>query len=151
MFDRWTTAARRVIFVARWEAGAAGAEAIDTEHLLLGLLTVDPELVRGVGARLTTESARDLQSRWEAGGPALPTTADMPVSEEVGRIFAWSGVVVPAGGRSFFRTEHLLLGLAESSGGHAAELLAEAGARMEEVRRRAMEANSLEQQEGRLS
>src|SRR5262249_33437829 len=38
VFERFTEEARRLIFFARYEGGRFGAPAIDTEHLLLGLL-----------------------------------------------------------------------------------------------------------------
>jgi ATP-dependent Clp protease ATP-binding subunit ClpA len=41
MFDRFSEQARRTIFWARAEAGRLGSEAIEQEHLLLGLLIED--------------------------------------------------------------------------------------------------------------
>ena len=38
MFERYTEPARRLIFFARYEAAQLGGAAIDTEHLLPGLL-----------------------------------------------------------------------------------------------------------------
>ena len=38
MFERYTEAARRSIFFARYEASQYGSPHIDTEHLLLGML-----------------------------------------------------------------------------------------------------------------
>ena len=38
MFERYTERARRVIFFARYEASQLGSGAIETEHLLLGLI-----------------------------------------------------------------------------------------------------------------
>jgi hypothetical protein len=37
MFERFSTASRQVIFVARAEAGLVGSPFIDTEHVLLGI------------------------------------------------------------------------------------------------------------------
>ena len=39
MFERYSEKARRVIFFARYEASRFGASYIETEHLLLGLLS----------------------------------------------------------------------------------------------------------------
>jgi ATP-dependent Clp protease ATP-binding subunit ClpC len=44
MFERYSELARQVIFFARMEAGETGATSIDTEHVLIGILAVDPEL-----------------------------------------------------------------------------------------------------------
>ena len=38
MFERYTEKARRVIFLARYEASNYGSPYIETEHLLLGLI-----------------------------------------------------------------------------------------------------------------
>jgi ATP-dependent Clp protease ATP-binding subunit ClpC len=45
MFERYTEQARRVIFFARYATSELGAECIETEHLLLGLLRGDAALV----------------------------------------------------------------------------------------------------------
>ena len=44
LFERFSTASRKAVFCARWEAGFVGSEIIDSEHLLLGLLRVDPTI-----------------------------------------------------------------------------------------------------------
>lgn len=44
MFENYTTKARRVIFTARYEVSRFGASAIETEHLLLGLLHEDKSI-----------------------------------------------------------------------------------------------------------
>jgi ATP-dependent Clp protease ATP-binding subunit ClpC len=46
MFERYTEKARRTIFFARYEASHFGSPYIETEHLLLGLLRENHELVR---------------------------------------------------------------------------------------------------------
>jgi ATP-dependent Clp protease ATP-binding subunit ClpC len=44
MFERYTEKARRVVFFARYEAGQFGSQAIEPEHILLGLLREDKQL-----------------------------------------------------------------------------------------------------------
>ena len=46
MFERYTEKARRVIFFARYEASQFGAQAIEAEHILLGLLREDKQLTQ---------------------------------------------------------------------------------------------------------
>ena len=48
MFEKYTEAARKVIFFARYEASQLGGEYIDTEHLLLGVFRSDPSLAHRV-------------------------------------------------------------------------------------------------------
>jgi len=40
MFERYTEAARRTLFFARYEASVVGGDTIEAEHLLLGLFRV---------------------------------------------------------------------------------------------------------------
>jgi len=48
VFERYTEAASRTILFARVRAGAFGAERIEPEHLLLGLIIADPTLLEHV-------------------------------------------------------------------------------------------------------
>jgi ATP-dependent Clp protease ATP-binding subunit ClpC len=65
MFDRYTEKARCVIFFARYEASQFGAPAIEPEHLLLGLLKEDKQLVSPFFTRATVsiESSKPNSSR----------------------------------------------------------------------------------------
>lgn len=146
--DRWSEAARQVIVAARFEAGGAGAETIDTEHLLLGLVRLTPELIREVGAGMTIETVRADSRRWQTASPPVPTTKDMPVSGDVRLVFEGVETMPPAGRCKFFRTEHLLLALAGIKTSHAAMLLMEAGASIEAMRLAAERADCNEQEPG---
>jgi len=46
MFERYTEHARRAIFFARYETSQVGSPLIETEHLLLGILREQKELMR---------------------------------------------------------------------------------------------------------
>lgn len=56
MFERYTETARCVIFFARYEASAHGSPIIDTEHLLLGILREDKNLVNQLAPAGSAES-----------------------------------------------------------------------------------------------
>jgi ATP-dependent Clp protease ATP-binding subunit ClpC len=58
MFERFTERARRVLFFARYEATRIGGDAIDTEHLLLGLVREG----KGLTARILAQSTISLES-----------------------------------------------------------------------------------------
>src|SRR5215467_9595880 len=45
MFERFTERARRVIFFGRYEASYYGAKTIESEHLLLGILREDRQML----------------------------------------------------------------------------------------------------------
>ena len=59
MFERYSELTRQAIFFARMEAGETGAESIDTEHVLIGILAVDPELPNQLGIELDAISIRN--------------------------------------------------------------------------------------------
>ena len=58
MFERYTERARRVIFFARYEASQFGSHAIETEHLLLGLIREDKNLTNRFLQAPSIESLR---------------------------------------------------------------------------------------------
>ena len=64
MFERFSTASRRAVFCGRWEAGFVGSEIMDSEHLLLGLVHVDPALLQFIAQPLTLNSIREAAVRW---------------------------------------------------------------------------------------
>src|SRR5579859_7800460 len=57
MFERYTEKARRVVFFARYEATKDGRETIGTEHLLLGMLREDKNLMRSL---FSAETLKDI-------------------------------------------------------------------------------------------
>jgi ATP-dependent Clp protease ATP-binding subunit ClpA len=62
MFERFTEQARRAVLSARDEAEAAGADAVGTEHLLLGVASVED----GLAARLLDQEGVGLDELREA-------------------------------------------------------------------------------------
>jgi len=64
MFERYTQAARRTIFGARYIASQVGSLQIETEHLLLGVLTTDKTLAsRFLGSPWAAETVWKLVDR----------------------------------------------------------------------------------------
>jgi ATP-dependent Clp protease ATP-binding subunit ClpC len=98
MFNLYSKRAKRVIFFARREAGARGAEAIELNDLLLALIIEDqdklpdgriagwehePFLPSNAATRLL-ESIRGTLPR----SKPVATSVEMPVSSELGETFA---------------------------------------------------------------
>ena len=84
MFERYTEKARRVIFFARYEASQFGSPYIESEHVLLGLLreseTLSARLLANSPATLDT-IRRQIENH-TTFGMKLPTSIDLPISEE---------------------------------------------------------------------
>jgi ATP-dependent Clp protease ATP-binding subunit ClpA len=136
VLERFSTASRRAIFFARWEAGFVGSEIIDSEHLLSGLLRVDPTTLQYIAQPVTLISVREAAVRWHVPGESLPTSVDLPIGADVKLAFENAGSFANAHRSSFVRTEHLLLALMTLTTSHAAVILGEADAslaRLEQV------------------
>ena len=82
MFERYTERARRVIFFARYEASQLGSGAIETEHLLLGLIREG----KGLTSRLFAKSRLSMdQIRKDVEGRSpyrekVSTSLEIPLS-----------------------------------------------------------------------
>jgi ATP-dependent Clp protease ATP-binding subunit ClpC len=83
--------ARRAVFLARYEAGERGATAIDTEHLLLGVIRSDPGLARAIAAQAGYEEGALLR-RLDELSPRQPKpvaqSAEMPMTERSSRVLS---------------------------------------------------------------
>jgi len=134
MFERYTERARRVIFFARYEASQFGSETIETEHLLLGLVREDNfcEAVAGV----KPESIRKEIERRVTVHEKIPTSIDLPLSNECRRILSHAAEEAARMHHGYIGTEHLLLGILREERSLAAEILREKGVTIEAARER---------------
>src|SRR5881628_3021645 len=91
MFERYTEKARRVIFFARYEASQFGSPYIETEHVLLGVLREDKTLTHRF---LRDDSSVELIRKQIEGATTIwekvPTSVDLPLSNESKRVLAYS-------------------------------------------------------------
>src|SRR5262245_47852357 len=122
MFERYTEQARRLIFFARYEASQLGSPAIDTEHLLLGLLR---EAQGRASTLLASRGVSLLELRAEVERSILPaaatsTSVDIPLTPAARRVL---DIALEEAGRGQVNSEHLLLGLVRETEGVAGRLL----------------------------
>jgi hypothetical protein len=124
MFERYTEKARRVIFFARYEASAFGSPSIETEHLLLGLLREDKALTRRfLQPHEAMESIRKHIEEHTTIREKVPTSVDLPLSNECKRVLAYSAEEAELMGHKYIGTEHLLLGIMREEKCFATEIL----------------------------
>jgi ATP-dependent Clp protease ATP-binding subunit ClpC len=143
MFERYTEKARRVIFFARYEASQFGTSCIETEHLLLGLLREAKELADYLARRnVTEESVRKRAEEQKTERRKIPTSVDMPLSQESKRALAYAAEEAERLSDKHIGTEHLLLGLVREKEGLAAEILREAGCELAKLRQKFGESQS---------
>jgi len=84
MFEKFTEKAKRILFLARYEASQQGSKVIGTEHILLGLLKEGEETTRELFTRANV-SMDLLQAELERRNPPrekLSTSIEIPFSEE---------------------------------------------------------------------
>jgi ATP-dependent Clp protease ATP-binding subunit ClpC len=124
MFERYTEAARRVVFYSRYLATQGGSQTIGTEHLLLGLLRADMALARRfLGSPWAAEEIwRDVE-RKNSLRTAIPAGEDLPLSPEGRHALLLAAKEADQLASRQIRTDHLLLGLLRDEKCYAAELL----------------------------
>jgi ATP-dependent Clp protease ATP-binding subunit ClpC len=136
MFERYTERARRVIFFARYEASQLGSSAIETEHLLLGLIREG----KGLTSRIFNKSQLAMdQIRKEIEGRSVyrekvSTSVDIPLSVESKHVLSLASEEAERMLHNYIGTEHILLGLMREEKSLAAGILAERGMRLGSVR-----------------
>jgi ATP-dependent Clp protease ATP-binding subunit ClpC len=136
MFERYTESARRALFFARYEVSEHGGVALDTDHILLGLIR-DPRglFVRILGmTKVASEDIRkDVESR-TASREKVPTSVEIPFTAEAKRALEFAAAEADRIGHSYIGTEHLLLGLLRVEGSVAEGILSARGLRLDDVR-----------------
>ncbi len=141
MFNRFTERARRVIVLARQEAGRLNHDYIGVEHLLLGLIKMGGglaiDILRGLG--IDPENLRLEVERMVKGGPATLTIGEIPFTPQSKKVLELSVDEARNLGHNYVGTEHLLLGLIREGEGLAARILESRGVDLEKARQKAME------------
>ena len=136
MFEKFTEKAKRVLFLARYEASQMGSRVIGTEHLLLGLLKEGEEVTREVFMR-SNISMEMLRAELENQGPSrekVSTSVEIPFSEETKKVLTCAEEEAERLLHNYIGTEHLLLGLLRVENSAAGQLLADKGMRLFAVR-----------------
>ena len=108
MFERYSEASRRLVFLARAAALSAGANAIEPTHLLAGALEVWPQAAL---LRETILRELGLAPSFEDGF----TAGDIPFGANVKRLLNTAMVRADQFGHYRIRPEHLLVALVEES------------------------------------
>ena len=134
MFDRFTERARRVITLAQEEAKRLSHDAVDAEHLLLGLLREGEGLASKLLVSLAISLER-LRTQVEGGlqrGERAPDR-DLPFTRRAKHVLELALDEARRLAHNYIGTEHLLLGVIRESGG-AAQILESMGADLDRAR-----------------
>jgi len=136
MFDRFTERARKVIALAREEAGRLGHDYIGTEHLLLGLIREGGGVAAAVLENLNVDLERvrlEVEKLVVMGGGTL-TLGEVPFTPRAKKVLELSVEETQNLGHNYIGTEHLLLGLIREGEGVAAKVMEGLGVKLEKAR-----------------
>lgn len=133
--DQYPERIRRAVFFARYEAANVGAPAVDTEHLLLGVLREDATLLPALlGSPGAIESVRAAISERAPASKSTALALDLPLTQQARRALAFAKAEAEALGHSQLVPGHVVLGLLHEGGCFAAELLARHGVTLDSAR-----------------
>jgi ATP-dependent Clp protease ATP-binding subunit ClpC len=137
MFERYTEEARRIIFMARYEASQAGSPEITIEHLLLGWMRECARL--NIQNFLSLAAMDSIRSQIEPQSPLrekISTSVDLPLNSESKRALAYAAEESLRLGHQHIGPDHLLLGLLREEKSLAADLLRQQGLTIAKVEER---------------
>ena len=129
MFQRYNGAARRALFFARHEVSELGSRSIETEHLLIGMLCAAKGSTARIfaDAQLTLDAVRTEVQRRGPAGEKIPTTVEIPFSEETKRILRSAPDQADDLGDDFVGIEHLVLSILQEPATAGARMLLSRG------------------------
>ncbi len=137
MFERFTDRARRVVVLAQEEARMLNHNYIGTEHILLGLIHegegVAAKALESLGISL--EAVRAQVQEIIGEGQQAPS-GHIPFTPRAKKVLELSLREALRLRHRHIGTEHILLGLLREGNGLAALVLTEAGADIDDLRRR---------------
>jgi len=136
MFERYTERARRVLFFARYEASQLGSTAIETEHLLLGLLREGNGLASRIFDRAHLDPMAVHMEVYDAAAdrPRIATSVEIPIARQAKAALEHAAEEATALRHHHIGTEHLLLGLLHLPESTAGAILVRAGLGLPAVR-----------------
>jgi ATP-dependent Clp protease ATP-binding subunit ClpC len=140
MSENYTETARKIVFVAKYEASQLGSDHIETEHLLLSILRTDgllalrllkaPEKIESIRAQIETQFSH---------GQKLSAYVDLPLSRECKRVLAYGAEEAERLNQKNVAAVHLLLGLLREEKSVASKILVKAGLTASQLRQEAMQ------------
>jgi len=136
MDNRFTERVRKVLSLARDEAGRLHHDYIGTEHVLLGLIREGEGVAAAVLKHLNVdlESLRlKVEEAVEMGGSTL-TIGDLPYTTQAKKVLELSIDEARSLNHSYVGTEHIILGLLREETGIAAQVLSREGLSLDMAR-----------------
>src|SRR5215471_1129257 len=129
MFEKYTEKARRVIFFARYEASQLGGNAIEPEHILLGIVREDP----GIFTQAFPDRANEVGEIRKAVESRVPQqekvsqSVDLPLSQVAKAALSRGSDARDRLTSPYIGTGHLLLGIIGEGQSVGSEVLLKRG------------------------
>jgi ATP-dependent Clp protease ATP-binding subunit ClpC len=133
--ERFTQRARRVLTLAHQEAERLRQPAINTEHLLLGLIMEDGGIAGRVLRELGLEPERVSEMVERVSGFGTARGGKIDLSAGTQQVLEYAIDEARRMGHHYIGTEHLLLGLVRSTEDSAVDVLRKLGITPEQIRR----------------
>jgi ATP-dependent Clp protease ATP-binding subunit ClpC len=136
MFEKFTERARRVMGLARQEAQRLNSEFIGTEHILLGIVKEDGGVAAKVLKKLQLTGEKIQQEVQKLITPATSPTVtlgQLPFSPRAKRVIELAHESSSKMWMDIVGTEHLLIALVQENEGIAAQVICNAGLKLEQV------------------
>jgi ATP-dependent Clp protease ATP-binding subunit ClpA len=155
MFDNFSTRARQIVFAARFKAGERGANMIDTDDFLVGLVLEDQGMVEknicspffeGQGTSVkrvqshipcfSSKVAEDLLANLRKNLPQsrpIALSTELPLSPSLARVFESAQAVQARFQHSQIEPLHLLAAIFTEEEGQGVKLLQDSGITLEKV------------------
>ena len=138
MHDRFTERVRKVMFLAREEAGRLQSDYIGTEHLLLGLVREGEGIAAAVLNNLDVDLDRirtQVEEVLRGQQKGTPLIGEVPFTPSAKKVLELAVEEARSLGHSYVGTEHLLIGLIREGEGVAAKILGRNGVTLEKLRK----------------
>lgn len=136
MFEKYSEKAGRAIFFSRREAGKFGATAIDTMHLLLGLLREDDErFTRLTGVLDLSNMVRARLHAPEKKEGEVSESVDIPIANEYKEVLLQAADEARLLNSASIEPQHFLLAILRIKACGAASILLNIGLTYEAVRK----------------
>src|SRR5438128_1802500 len=133
----FTDRVRKVLQMAREEAGRLYHEYVGTEHILLGLIREGEGVAAAVLTNLNVdleEIQQKIEETVKKGKAAAAAGPDLPYTSRAKKVLELSMSEARELNHKYVGTEHLLLGLLREQKGIAAQVLIDAGVNFEAAR-----------------
>ena len=133
-----TPRAKRALILAKEEAERLSCDCVGTEHLLLGLLSLNEGVAVDVLKHLNVsleQLRREVEKNSRSGASDVQKMGDAPLTQRMKRIILLAAVEAKSMNYSFIGTEHLLLALLRDGESEAARALRNLNADIDSVRK----------------